>query len=138
MNAIQVNPKKEKTISKKKQSPQSLHIIIIFLLNTKESKNHTLKKTVGVWVSNLKAENATWSQLSILYKIKTGSKLILKKEQRTKVKQLGFQGFFQLFIFNQKKKHKGKQKPYLKENRGCMGFELEGRKRYLESAFNPV
>ena len=86
MNAIQVNPKKEKTISKKKQSPQSLHIIIIFLLNTKESKNHTLKKTMGVWVSNLKAENATWSQLSILYKIKIGSKLILKKEQRTKVK----------------------------------------------------
>ena len=29
MNTIQVNPKKEKTISKKKQSPQSLHIIII-------------------------------------------------------------------------------------------------------------
>ena len=25
-----------------------------FLLNTKESKNHTLKKTVGVWVLNLK------------------------------------------------------------------------------------
>ena len=54
MNAIQINPKKEKTISKRKQSPQLLHIIIIFI-----------------------------------------------------------------FIFT---KHKGKQKPYLKENRGFMGF----------------
>ena len=35
-------------------------------------------------------------------------------------------------------KHKGKQKPYLKENRGCIGFELEGRKCYLESTFNPL
>ena len=84
MNAIQVNPKKEKTISKKKQSPQSLHIIIIFLLNTKESKNHTLKKIVGVWVSNLRVENDTWSQLSILYKIKTGSKLIKEKNKEQK------------------------------------------------------
>ena len=58
MNAIQINPKKEKTISKRKQSPQLLHIIII------------------------------------------------------------------LFFFT---KHKGKKKPYLKENCGCMGFKLEGR-----------
>ena len=35
-------------------------------------------------------------------------------------------------------KHKGKQKPHLKENYGCMGFELEGKKCYLESAFNLV
>ena len=34
--------------------------------------------------------------------------------------------------------HKGKQKPYLKENCGCMSFELEGKKPYLESAFNPA
>ena len=31
MNAIQVNPKKEKTIHKKKQSPQSLHIILFLI-----------------------------------------------------------------------------------------------------------
>ena len=67
MNAIQVNPKKEKTISKKKQSPQSLHIIFYFFT-----------------------------------------------------------------------KHKEKQKPYLKENCGCMGYELEGKKCYLELAFNLV
>ena len=70
MNAIQINPKKEKTISKRKQSPQLLHIIIIII-----------------------------------------------------------------FIFT---KHKGKQKPYLKENRGHMGFKIEVRKCYLESAFNHV
>ena len=40
-----------------KQSPQSLHFLFLFLLNIKESKNHTLKKTVGVWVSNLRADN---------------------------------------------------------------------------------
>ena len=40
-----------------KQSPQSLHFLFLFLLNTKESKNHTLKKIVGVWVSNLRADN---------------------------------------------------------------------------------
>ena len=34
--------------------------------------------------------------------------------------------------------HKGKQKPYLWKNRGCMSFELEGRKPYLEPAFNPA
>ena len=67
MNAIQINPKKEKTISKKKQSPQSLHIIFYFFT-----------------------------------------------------------------------KHKEKQKPYLKENRGCMGLEIKGRKCYLESTFNPL
>ena len=38
----------------------------------------------GEWVSNLKAENATWCQLSILYKIKTGSKLIKKKNNEQK------------------------------------------------------
>ena len=65
MKAIQVNPKKEKPISKKKQSPQSLHF----------------------------------------------------------------------FFFT---KQKGQQKPYLKEIRWCMGFELEARKCYLESVFNPV
>ena len=65
MNAIQVNPKKEKTISKMKQSPQSLHFFFLT-------------------------------------------------------------------------KHKGKQKPHLKENRGCMAFKLEGRKCYLESVFNLV
>ena len=63
MNAIQVNPKKEKTISKKRH--QTITTIttffFFFLLNTKESKNHTLKKIVGVWVSNLRVENDTWS-----------------------------------------------------------------------------
>ena len=67
-----------------KQSPQSLHFLFLFLLNIKESKNHTLKKTVGVWVSNLRADNDTWSQLSILYKIKTGSKLITEKNKEQK------------------------------------------------------
>ena len=81
MKAIQDNPEKEKIISKKEQSPQSLHF---FFLNTKEIKNHTLEKSVGVWVSNLKAENATWSQLSILYKIKIGSKLIKRKNKEQK------------------------------------------------------
>ena len=57
----------------------SHYIFFFFLLNTKESKNHTLKKTVGVWVSNLRADNDTWSQLSIMYNIKTGSKLIKEK-----------------------------------------------------------
>ena len=31
---------------------------------------------------------------------------------------------FTIYIYT---KHKGKQKPYLKENRGCMGYKLEGR-----------
>ena len=50
-------------------------------LNTKhkgEQKPY-LKETVGVGISNLNAKNPTWSQLSILYKIKTGTKLIKKK-----------------------------------------------------------
>ena len=66
-----------------KRNNQHNHYILffIFLLNTKKSKNYTLKKIVGVWVWNLKVENATWSQLSVLYKIKTRSKLI-KKEQK--------------------------------------------------------
>ena len=67
MNTIQVNPKKEKTISKKKHqtiTTITTYYYYYFLLNTKERKNHTLKKTVGVWVSNLRAENDTWSQLS--------------------------------------------------------------------------
>ena len=81
MNAIQINPKKEKTISKKKQSPQSLHIIFYFFTKHKEKQKPYLKEIVGVWVWNLKVENATLSQLSILYKIKTRSKLI-KKEQK--------------------------------------------------------
>ena len=34
---------------------------------------------MGVGISNLNAKNPTWSQLSILYKIKTGTKLIKKK-----------------------------------------------------------
>ena len=59
MNAIQVNPKKEKTISKKRH--QTITTITTF--------------------------------------------------------------FF--FFFTE---HKGKQKPYLKENHGCMGFKLKGRK----------
>ena len=42
---------------------------------------------------------------------------------------------FFFFFFTE---HKGKQKPYLKENHGCMGFKLKGRKWYLELAFNPV
>ena len=58
--------------------------IYIYILNTKESKNHTLKKSVGVWVSNLRADNDTWSQLSILYKIKTKSKLIKEKNKEQK------------------------------------------------------
>ena len=64
MNAIQVNPKKEKTISKKRhQTITTITTIFFFffLLNTKESKNHTLKKIMGVWVSNLRVENDTWS-----------------------------------------------------------------------------
>ena len=68
MNTIQVNPKKEKTISKKKHqtiTTITTYYYYYYLLNTKESKNHTLKKTVGVWVSNLRAENDTWSQLSV-------------------------------------------------------------------------
>ena len=68
MNAIQVNPKKEKTISKKRH--QTITTITTFF-----------------------------------------------------------------FFFTE---HKGKQKPYLKENRGCMGFKLKGRKWYMELAFNPV
>ena len=32
-------------------------------------------------------------------------------------------------------KHKGKQKPYLKENSRCMGFELEGKKTLLGVSF---
>ena len=59
MNAIQVNPKKEKTISKKRHQTITTITTIFF------------------------------------------------------------------FFFTE---HKGKQKPYLKENRGCMGFKLKGRK----------
>ena len=33
--------------------------------------------------------------------------------------------YYYYFYFT---KHKGKQKSYLKENCGCMGFKLEGRK----------
>jgi len=49
-------------------------------LNTKEKQKSFLKETVGIEVSNLKAENPTWSlgQLSILNKIKIGTKLIKK------------------------------------------------------------
>ena len=87
MNTIQVNPKKEKTISKKKHQTITTITTYIFFFFTKhkgESKNHTLKKTVGVWVSNLRVENDTWSQLSILYKIKIGSKLIKEKNKEQK------------------------------------------------------
>ena len=62
MNTIQVNPKKEKTISKKKHQ--------------------------------------TITTITTYY-------------------------YYFFFFFT---KHKGKQKPYLKENCGCMGFKLEGRK----------
>ena len=55
-------------------------------LNTKHKgkQKSYLKETMGVGVSNLKTENPTWSfrQLSILHKIKIGTKLIKKKEQK--------------------------------------------------------
>ena len=55
-------------------------------LNTKhkgEEKPY-LKETVGVGISNLNAKNPTWSQLSIFYKIKTGTTLIKKKNKEQK------------------------------------------------------
>ena len=59
----------------------------------------------------------------------------IQRRKRQLVKRNNHHNHYILLLFT---KHKGKQKPYLKENRGCMGFELEGRKCNLESAFNPV
>ena len=50
-------------------------------------------------------------------------KTISKKKHQTITTITTYYYFF--FFFT---KHKGKQKPYLKENCGCMGFKLEGRK----------
>ena len=48
-----------------------------------------------------------------------------KKEKTISKKRHQTITTFFFFFFTE---HKGKQKPYLKENHGCMGFKLKGRK----------
>ena len=61
----------------------------------------------------------------------------IQRRKRQLVKRNNHHNHY-IFFFFFFTKHKGKKKPYLKENSGCMGFELEGKKCYLESAFNLV
>ena len=86
----------------------------------KEKKNHNLntkhkgkqkpylKETMGVGVSNLKAGNPTWSQLSILYKIKIKTKTkLIKKRTKNKSKIVRVSRFFLVRVsYLTKKKEK--------------------------------
>ena len=56
----------------------------------------------------------------------------IQRRKRQLVKRNNHHNHYIFFFFT---KHKGKQKPYLKENRGCMGFELEGKKMLLGVSF---
>ena len=57
----------------------------------------------------------------------------IQRRKRQLVKRNNHHNHYIFFFFFTK--HKGKQKPYLKENSRCMGFELEGKKMLLGVSF---